>query len=243
MMTPLDYGRSFLIGTDPNNQVRLWVESRTRIIDENTGKEEDYHQFGSCKSENTFAPKDLFHKDNYDFMLIFGPEHSVIFRRKAYLNPNYTQYINTAELFGGPEYHLVEAQEYEEIKTNQEIFDAAHTFMPIVGQTEIWNPQTKLRAIIEYPVKSLNNNIQDDIYQVDTGPVALPDLAKTCDRHIERIALAYVAFNVPEFADFVIEAPTVIRENGDQGKEICKIHHYSKIISLETKNRLFLLKV
>ena len=33
-MMPLDYGRSFLIGTWPENEVRFWVESRTRIIDE-----------------------------------------------------------------------------------------------------------------------------------------------------------------------------------------------------------------
>ena len=243
MMIPLNYGRSFLIGTAPSNQVRLWIESRTRIIDENSGVEEDYLQAGSCKSEHTFAPKDLFVKDNYDFMPIFGPERSVIFRRKAWLNPNYADYRPTSGMWGGPKYHLVEVESYEEVKSNQEVLEAAHSFEPIVGQTEIWNNKTKLRAIIEYPVKTLNNNIEDDIYQVDTGPVGLPDLSKTCDHHIERFSLAFVAFNVPEFADFVIESPTAIREDGAEGKEICRVRHYSKIISLEARNRLYLLKV
>ena len=47
------------------------------------------YQCASCKSENTFAPKDLFHKENYDFLPIFGPEDGVIFRRKATLNKDY----------------------------------------------------------------------------------------------------------------------------------------------------------
>jgi len=28
----------------------------------------DYYQCASCKSENTFAERDLFQKDNYDFL-------------------------------------------------------------------------------------------------------------------------------------------------------------------------------
>ena len=56
-MIPLDYGRSFLIGKAPENEVRFWVESRPRIIDEKSGQCEDYVQVGSCKSEATFAAK------------------------------------------------------------------------------------------------------------------------------------------------------------------------------------------
>ncbi len=73
------------------NPVRFWIESRMRIIDQEKRGAIDYHQCASCKSENTFAPKDLFHKDNYDFLPIFGPEDGVIFRRKAWLNAGYRQ--------------------------------------------------------------------------------------------------------------------------------------------------------
>ena len=58
-MTPLDYGRSFLIGNGPGNEVRFWVESRTRIIDDERGSSEDFIQTASCKSERTFAERGL----------------------------------------------------------------------------------------------------------------------------------------------------------------------------------------
>lgn len=61
----IDYGRSFISGTVSSNRVRFLVESRTRILDERTGKTHDYYQCASCKSENTFAREDLFMEDNY----------------------------------------------------------------------------------------------------------------------------------------------------------------------------------
>ena len=93
-----------------------------------------------------------------------------------------------------------------------------------------------MRAIIEYPVKTININDERDIYQVDTGPVAWPDLSRRCERNVEAISLAFVAFNVPHFADFVIEAPTPIVEGG---REVCRVHHYSRRVSLAARNRLF----
>ena len=234
-MTPLDYGRSFLIGKAPENEVRFWVESRTRLIDEESGKSEDYVQAGSCKSENTFAEKDLFQGDNYDFLPIFGPEYGVIFRRNAYINPQYKSCVPIREMWNGQRYHLVEGQEVEELGSNEAIREATYAFIPIVSQTEIRNEETGLRAIIECPVKTMNTHREGDLYQVDTGPVALPDLSRRHERSVDGIRLAFLAFNVPHFVDFVIEVPTRIVEEDGGGQ----IHHYSQLLNLPAENRLY----
>ena len=83
-MKPLDYGNSFVLGNGPENEVRMWVESRTRITDENSGASEDYIQTGSCKSEEVFVEQELFKQPNYDFMAIYGPRDSIVFRRLAH---------------------------------------------------------------------------------------------------------------------------------------------------------------
>lgn len=230
-MIPLDYGRSFLIGKAPSNEVRFWVESRTRIIDGRTGATEDYLQAGSCKSEMTFAARDLFQSDNYDFLPVFGPQHGLIFRRKAAMHEAYRQVLPAAEMWDGQEYHLVEAARFWELATNREVREATYAFLPIVGQTEIWNEGTGLRAIIECPVKTMNTHRARDLYQVDTGPVAFPDLGRRCEPRAECLSLAFVAFNAAEFADFVIEAPTAV------GNE--QVYHYSRLASLPARNRLF----
>jgi hypothetical protein len=47
--------------------------------------------------------------------------------------------------------------------------------------------------------------------------------------------LAFVAFNAPEFADFVVEVPTAVGASA-------RIHHFSERRSLPARNRLFALE-
>ena len=76
------------------------------------------------------------------------------------------------------------------------------------------------------------------MYQVDTGPIAFPDLSKKYDLQIDCLSLAFIAFNTDHFADFVIEDLIPILENN---KKVSEAYHYSKIKSLQVKNRIFAL--
>ena len=234
-MTPLDYGRSFLLAKGKGNEVRFWIESRTRIVDESAGTHVDFYQTASCKSENTFGEKDLFLPDNYDFLPIFSADYGIIFRRKVYLNERYRQTLPYADMFGGYDLRLVEGSSVQELASNAEIRAETYRFAPIVSQTELWNDDTGLRALIECPVKTMNTMREDDVYQVDTGPLAFPDLSVRHERLVDSLALAFVAFNVPHFADFVIEVPTLV----DADHPDLQVHHFSQTVSLPARNRLF----
>ena len=235
-MNCLDYGLSFINSVGDGNAPRFWVESRCRLIDDTDGSFNDYYQCGSCKSEHTFAKKDLFVDPNYDFLPIFGEEHSAVFRRHAYRNDNYVEYRPAKEWWGGPLFDLQEASPVQVLDSNTAIFEATRKSLPIVTHTEIWAANTHQRAIIECPVKTMNIDEKADIYQVDTGIVLFPDLSKRYERQIEGFSLAYVAFNAPHFADFVIEKPTSIIEDGI---EVTQVYHYSEIVSLEAKNTVY----
>ncbi len=234
-MMPLDYGLSYIHSAEFNS-VRFLVESRTRLMDERSGRWIDYHQCASCKSENTFAERDLFRKDNYDFLPIFGEGYVLIFRRPAGLSDRYRQVCRYEDLWGQPILKLREARGARILDAWQAVLDATSDGLPIVAQTEVWDAQTRLRAIMEYPVKTMNISRGRRMYQVDTGPVALPDLTKRYQRQIECLSLAYVAFNAPTFSDFVVEQPTPVT-----GTEGCRVYHYSNPFSLRAENRLFAL--
>ena len=235
-MPVIDYGLSFISGKVPWNRVRFWVESHTRILDERSGETRDYYQCASCKSENTFARKDLFMEDNYDFLPIFGPDDAVVFRRKAYLNPRYREWRKAGDFWGGQTYQLKIPRSSRLLLTTADIRQATAEALPLVAQTEISQAKTGLRAIIEYPVKTINIRDEEPTYQVDTGPVAFPDLSRRHQRWADGLSLAFVAFNAPHFADFVIEDETPINRD-DQ--EITRVHHYSRILSLPAQNRVF----
>ena len=235
-MNCLDYGLSFINSVGNGNAPRFWVESRCRLIDDTDGSFNDYYQCGSCKSEHTFAKRDLFMNPNYDFLPVFSEAHIAVFRRHAYRNDNYVEYRPAKDYWGGPLFDLQAASPVQVLDSNAAIFEATRKCLPIVTHTEIADANTHQRAIIECPVKTMNIDEKADIYQVDTGIVLFPDLSKRYDRQIETFNLAYVAFNAPHFADFVIEKPTPIIEDG---VTVTQVYHYSEIRSLEAKNTVF----
>lgn len=231
-MVPLDYSRSFICHEASFNSVRFWVESRTRLLDGNGHL--DFLQCASCKSEDTFAPENLFHHDNYDFLPVFGGDDLVVFRRYSRLTDRYRDVASVDKYWGLPIYRVHEAGDFRELGGWEDIYSSTMEGLPLVSQTQILDRDTGIGAIIECPVKTMNLEPEKRIYQVDTGPIAFPDLSRRHDPPIGSISLAFVAFNSPASADFIIEQPTRVKGVGE-----CWIYHYSNPFSLEATNRLF----
>ena len=236
----IDYGQSFFCNTAEFNSVRMWIESRTIITDTRTGKNNIYYQGASCKSENTFGETDLFYKDNYDFLPIFGEGHVLVFRRHMNKRGDaYQSMKKMEEMWGGnPVIYTPVPKVITELDTFEKIRDATAAGIPIVTQTEFQNDDTGLSALVEAPCKTMNISHPKKMYQVDTGPLAFPDLSKKYDPQIKSLSLAFIAFNKPHFADFVIEAPTVIKEGG---KDVTTVYHYSKLATVKVNNTIFAL--
>ena len=235
-MRPLDYGLSFITNPSPANSVRFWLESRTRLIDDSSGDVIDFYQCASCKSEDTFAEKDLLYKDNYDFLPILGGGYWLIFRRPAYISERYREVIKAEKVWGLPTPKLREAGTVTELDTWPKVRDSTADAVPIVSQTELSRKETDLRAIIECPVKTMNISQDKEMYQVDTGPVAYPDLTKRHDPPIACLSLAFAVFNSPNFVDFVIEQATPVAREGEGSHQV---YHYSDPFSMTASNRLF----
>ncbi len=235
MIRCLDYGHSFIGNKSPANAVRFWVESRTILIDDAAGTQTVIYQCGSCKSEHTFARKNLLHEDNYDFMPIYGGDHMLILRRHVDARERYREVREVNDVWGEPIMRLHYGSTVTELKTFEEIRDATATDVPLVAQTEVTHKSGGMRCIMEYPVKTMNIAVDDGIWQVDTGPVAFPDLSRRFDPPVASVRLAFAVFNAPHFCDFVIEQPTPVLRDG---KEVCRVNHYSNPVSFPAKNRV-----
>lgn len=237
-LRPLDYGLSFLCCTAEFNAVRFWVESRTRLVDDATNTCVDFYQCGSCKSENTFHEQNLFHADNYDFLPIWGDGRWLVFRRTLGVRDHYRTVNLPEAMWGVPVLRLREAPVATTLNDWEAVRDATAAGIPIVAQTEISHPGTRRRAIIEYPVKTMNISLEKRMYQVDTGPLAYPDLAQYADSAIDCLQLAFVAFNASHFADFVVEQEAVV---ACEGGGTARVYHYTSPFSLPATNTLLAL--
>ena len=101
------------------------------------------------------------------------------------------------------------------------------------GVIAIADGENGLRAVIECPTKTMNISLDKKMYQVDTGPIAFPDLTQRFDALVDCLRVGFVAFNAPHFADFILEQPTPVVEDG---QEKCQIYHFSAPFSLPAKN-------
>jgi hypothetical protein len=229
----LDYSRSFLtfVTKGRGNNARLQVESECRISE--GGRTQAYYFFASCKSEHTFAKEGLFHADNYDFCGIFSEEEYAIFRTKSSHHAGWKEQGLWADRFEAVHQHLVRS-EGRVLAAPAEMVRASLDNTPLVGRVEIDSPDGAARALLEFPIKTMNANDIETIYQVDTGPLPFPDFGVKAARHIERLFPAYAAYNAPHFADFVLQQPLAVQGGAE-------VTHYGKLLSLPARTAVIAL--
>ena len=233
-MTVYDYGCSFVTFVTPGrgNNARLQVESVCSLCDEQTGKTIDYVFYASCKSEHTFAKKDLFIEDNYDFCGVFSEEEFVIFRTHSTHTDGFREEGLWRDKFEDVKFDLIEV-EGEVLNTNREVVQASLDCVPLIGRVEIG--EGSLKAVLEFPIKTMNANDIEDVYQVDTGPLPFPDFTMDVDLNVKRLSPAFVAYNAPDFADFVVQQPLSIVVSD---AEVATVTHYTNPISLSAKTQV-----
>ncbi len=261
-VTCLDYAHSYMWPyCRSRDAVRVAIDSRIILYDDAAGTPTEYFLGASCKSEDTYGVyKDygengfkpgantLFTDPNYDFTWIIEGNSAVIFRRgldpKKYRDER-AEYrdvrADTSADWGQPRFQLKFAEAAYPIPTDQfepaaQATDAGHA---LVGQTEIADAGTGRRAMIEYPVKTMNlsrDGFPDSVWQIDTGPVGVPDLSRDYDPPISAFSLGFIAIisRLPGAADFVIEQPTSL----PPPNEGVQVLHYSGPFSRRATNRL-----
>ena len=123
-----------------------------------------------------------------------------------------------------------------ELKTDEESVEQTLRNMTPVGQTELRDETSGLRAVLEYPIKTLNVIKSPVRYQVDTGALIVPDFSTTPGFQQEHFDVAHVAHNKPDKGEFFLRKPSdITRKDGP----VWTINDYSERKVYSCQNRLF----
>ena len=223
------------------NNVRMLLDARAVITHKASGRVHDYVLTASCKSEQVWVKRDIWHQPNADMCMLAGPDEFLVYKRWDKTDKGVMLF--PASLGVQPERQLDDPKEcFDRFSINlatrpgrplenlDAILDTLSADAPVVAQTEY--ETSSHRVLLEYPVKVVNFSERERYYQVDTGPILLPDFEREYRSLLEGCRLAYVAHNCPEWAEFIVCVPTPLTD-------AVKVHHYSKSIRLEgTRNRL-----
>ena len=222
------------------NNARIPIECRCVVTEKATDQSQAFVLGASCKTERVGVEGDIWLEPNADFCPIFSDDRYLSLK-------TYSQVGTTMELFppgsgsqSDRQTGLID-ETYDSVKIDmtecegtpldsaQEIVEAVLANQNLVARTELEND--RYRALIEHPVKTINANERDWIYQTDTGPVLFPDLSVEPDAMLTSLELAYSAFNCPDWIEFIVRRVTPTTSD-------VSVYHYSDAVRCDSRNQV-----
>jgi len=222
------------------NNARIPVECVCEIKHKKTSVSQTFVLGANCKTERVGVEADIFTQPNADFVPIVSNEQFLFlktFDRAEKGVPFYPPILGTQ-----PERQTGRVEEAldnlridlthhtaEVLEKPADIVAAVLGNRPLTAQTKI--DHLEYEATLSYPIKTINANERDNIYQTDTGPILVPDFSKTPDQFIAGFDLAFSAFNCPSWIELLVRTKTPL-ENG------IPVYHYSKSMRFEARNSI-----
>lgn len=255
-MTATDFSQSFLtfrIDTQKKppqtvshkppwslNNARIQIECRLEVSDKITGQSQSFVLGASCKTERVGVDRDIWTVPNADFAPVFSDTHFLHLKTYARAGEGVELYPPGSGVQSERQVGLISAafdnvridlvpSEASTLMSAKEIVEATLANRVLNASTRIEND--RYIATIEYPVKTMNANERDAIYQTDTGPVLFPDLSCEPDQMLTNLQLAYSAFNCADWIEFLVRVPTPVQEDID-------VYHYSKSVHCKATNEV-----
>jgi hypothetical protein len=216
------------------NNARVLLESRLRITEREDGRTHTFVLGASCKTERVGADVDLWLLPNADFMPIFSDTAFMHIKSFARAGSHAEAWppgsgeqsdrlaVPITETFDAVHVDLVEYPGAH-LDGAHEIVEATLANQPLIGVVEL--ASDRYTATLEFPIKTMNADERDWIYQTDTGPVLFPDLTREPADLLGGLEVAYVALNSPTWADFLVRTRTRIADGVD-------VFHYATPIRI-----------
>lgn len=223
------------------NNARIQIVCRCVITERETGRAQTFVLGANCKTERVGVDRDVWTEPNADFVPIFSDTHFMHLKTYARCGLDVELFGHEGRLQSDRQHGLIDDAfdslrvdiveiGAKELRSPQEIVEATLANHLLMARTTIETAQYS--TVIEYPVKTMNANERDWIYQTDTGPVLFPDLSCDFEELMTGLELVYSAFNCREWTEFIVRVPTPVA--GD-----INVQHYSRTIRVDCLNQIF----
>lgn len=246
--TVTDFGNSYMswsIPADPNdkrvpghmpwgNSARILIDARCTISDDAHGTSLETYLIAPCRTEWMYRENDLIQIPSGEYRVIFSQDRQIAVGKHIDEPAARTGSISTSA-FTTLDF-TIRSVPAVALESDQAIVDATQRFVPIVATTEIVNAERGLRALLEYPIRTMNIHPERVRFQVDTGPLIFPDFSLEPEHLIDHCKLAHTVFNTFDYAEFICKQPTPLVKDG---VEITKVFHYSDVHRLNATSRFY----
>lgn len=249
-METTDFNTSFMTWSAPHNfadtrkpghmpwgnAARIMIDARCTILDGDGKLADELYLIAPCRTEWMYQETGIIQNPSGEYRQIFSEPHALqktVGKSISEAGPIAHGPAVSTDIFDWIEFTLTEMPS-RRLATDQDVVDATMAYAPIVARTSF--ESNGLKAILEYPIRTMNFHEERVRFQVDTGPLIFPDLDDPAERLIDRCYLAHTVYNTFTYAEFVAKRPTPLVIDGS---EVVSIYHYSFFKNLGVTTELF----
>jgi hypothetical protein len=217
------------------NIARIQLDAACTLSDARSGESDTFYLIAPCRAERMYLDTQLFQMPNYEFSGIFSTRDCLLVRTHWASERDNREYAVNRSRF---EDVLLDVRTFAAERPLDDaaaIVAATLENRPLVGRTELSDPDGKWRAVLEYPVKTMNVLREPPRFQVDTGPLILPAFGSTAERRIEQFELAYVVYNRFDRAELILRTPVPLP---DGSRPLATSTDYSVIQQVVARNEI-----
>lgn len=206
-----DFDRSFITWTSTrvNHTPRMRVDAMCRIMAGN--RTEDFFLSIPNVGEEMYAARDLIHRPPFDFIMIGSPTGVFMFaktyadaRRNTLEQRRVGETMSTQDGRGatvtGMNFRMTPAPSARLLTAYADIRDAILGGLRLNGRTTWTSADGSAAAILDYPIRVCNVSHASEQWQIDNGPVLIPDLASGTP-WLPGLRPGHIVFNATDWAD------------------------------------------
>lgn len=247
-MVAYDFARSYLrFRTDRvNHTPRLQIDAACTV--QAPGQPPRHFALTApCIGESMYVPEGLIQSPVYEFVMIAEHRTEYAVQKKG---ADAARDISEAHRFGEAmmtnsgvpatvqvlDVHWRNYRRLAPITTYAAFSDALLRDQPINGRTTYLAGDGQTTVTLEYPAKTVNVAHGREAWQVDAGPVLIPDLNDPHPLLAGRFRLAYLVFNRWDYAEITTRQPVEVARTASGAVATT---HFAGVRALAVRNELF----
>ncbi|MEZ4726027.1 MAG: hypothetical protein R3E79_02710 [Caldilineaceae bacterium] len=210
-MNAIDFANSYMtwFPHEPSGNIaRIQLDAACTLVDETTGVREQFYLIAPCRAERMYLDTPLFQLPNYEFCGIWSADAFLIIRTAWVSERDNRQYGLGRERWRDIRLDIRTFAHSVRLTDDAAVVNATLENRALTARTELVDAASGRRALLEYPVKTMNVMAEPPRFQVDTGPLLLPDFAAAVTHPIESFEMAHVVYNGMDKAEFILRKPT-----------------------------------
>lgn len=204
----IDFARSSMTFVLPNggNIARIQLDAACTLRDA-AGQATTYYLIAPCRAERMYVDEPLFQLPNYEFCGIWSATDFMIIRTHWVSERDNRQVGAHLDRFAECRLDIQTHPSVSVLDSAAPIVAATLANRVLVARTELRDDATGRTAVLEYPIKTMNVLPGPARFQVDTGPLLVPDWRRPTASPIECFDLAHVVYHRLDQAEFILRRP------------------------------------